>query len=92
VAGWNTFAQIHNTYQVFTSIGPAFENVGSFFSGAFSGSSDDDDNPRAKLGVFVIVLVVASILLGFLVATMIVVKTARAEAKVFAETLKPGSD
>jgi hypothetical protein len=89
VAGWNTFAQIHNTYEVFTSIGPAFENVGSFFSGVFKSSDDDDDgSPGAKLGIFVIVLVVASILLGFVVATMIVVKTARAEAKVFAETLQ----
>lgn len=89
VAGWNTFAQIHNTYQVFTSIGPAFENVGGFFGKAFSGKSsdDDDDSPGAKLGVFVIILVAASIILGFLVATAIVVKTARAEAKVFADEL-----
>jgi hypothetical protein len=88
VAGWNTFAQIHNTYQVFTSIGPAFDNVGDFFGSVFKGGSSDDDDNKSKLGVFVIVLVGASILLGFLVATMIVVKTARAEAKVFAETLQ----
>lgn len=86
VAGWNTFAQIHNTYQVFTSIGPAFDNVGSFFSGL--SSKDDDEDSKGKLMVLVITIVVISVLLGFAVATMIVVKTARAEAKVFAETLQ----
>lgn len=88
VAGWNTFAQIHNTYEVFTSIGPAFENVGSFFGSVFKSGDDDDGSPGAKLGIFVIVLVIASILLGFVVATMIVVKTARSETKLFAETLQ----
>jgi len=84
VAGWNTFAQIHNTYQVFTSIGPAFENVGKFFSGlGGSKSDDDDDSPSSKLMVYVIALVALSIIAGFVVATAIVVKTARAEAKVF---------
>lgn len=84
VAGWNTYAQISNTYQVFTSIGPAFENVGSFFGGlGGSKSDDDDDSPSSKLMVYVIALVAVSIIAGFVVATAIVVKTARAEAKVF---------
>jgi hypothetical protein len=90
IAGWNTYAQISNTYEVFTSIGPAFENVGSFFGGLLGSKSDDDDNSNAaatKLAVLVIALVIVSVVAGFLVATMIVVKTARAEAKMFQETL-----
>jgi len=89
VAGWNTFAQIHNTYQVFTTIGPAFENVGSFFGSVFSGGSDDDDDSSSKigkaLGIFVIALVVFSVVAGFLITTMIVVKVAKAETVAFKE-------
>lgn len=91
VAGWNTYAQISNTYEVFTSIGPAFENVGSFFGGLLGGKSDDDDDDSGGAGkmlaVLVIGLVIVSILAGFVVTTMIVVKVARAEAKVFQETM-----
>src|SRR5581483_5577477 len=80
VAGWNTYAQLHNTYEVFTSLGPALDNVGSFFSG-LKGKDDDDDNKNG-LFVLVIALVVISVAAGFLVATAIVVKTARAESLV----------
>jgi len=81
VAGWNTYAQLHNTYEVFTHMGPAFENVGSFFSHV-GGGDDDSESGNGKV-IFVIVLVAVSIIAGFLVTTAIVVKTARAESKVF---------
>jgi hypothetical protein len=84
VAGYNTYAQLSNMYNVFTTIGPAFDNVSGYFGGGSSSSSDDDDNdPKAKLMMLVIALVAISILSGILVATMIVVKVARAEAKSF---------
>ncbi len=81
VAGWNTYAQISNTIDVFTHMGPAFENVGSFFS-KFSGGDDDSEDSKAGLVIFVIALVAFSVVAGFLVTTAIVVKVARNEARV----------
>lgn len=82
VAGWNTYAQLSNMYDVFTTIGPAFDNVSGYFSGGLSSSSDDDDDdPKAKLMMLVIALVAISIMAGIFIATMIVVKVARSEAK-----------
>jgi hypothetical protein len=87
VAGWNTYAQLHNTYEVFTHLGPAFENVSEFFSHVSGGSDDDSESGNGKV-IFVIVLVAVSVIAGFLVTTAIVVKTARAESKVFQTELE----
>lgn len=85
VAGWNTFAQVYNTYEVFTTIGPAFNNVSSFFSssGSKSNGNDNDSDSKDNLILLVIIIVILAILLGFVVATAIVIKTAQGELRSF---------
>ncbi len=63
IAGYNTFAQIYNTYNAIQGIGPAFSAVMDFFTGgskkssSSSGSSDDD----GALGMLVILLVLVAL-------------------------------
>ncbi len=63
-AGWNSFAQIHNTVSAVNNLGGAFGNIGEFFGKAFSGSSDG----KGKVGILVILLVVLSLVGGFMIA------------------------
>lgn len=63
-AGWNTFAQVHNTISAINNVGGAFEVVGELFSKALSGKGDG----KGKIAILVILLVVVSLVLGFLIA------------------------
>lgn len=73
VAGWNTFAQIHNTYQA-ASLLP---NVLTDLSDGLGGKKDDRDDASARL---VIILVVAALLGGVITTAMIIRSSARAVA------------
>jgi hypothetical protein len=55
IAGWNTFAQIHNMYEAFEGIPGAFKSVGDLFS-----KDDDDDNAGAIIVIFLVVLAFAA--------------------------------
>lgn len=63
-AGWNTFAQIHNTVSAVNNLGGALGNVGEFFGEALSGKGD----ARGKLAIIAILLVVVSLVAGFMIA------------------------
>lgn len=65
VATWNTFAQIHNTYEAVSGIGSAFKSVGSLFSGA------DEDDLKIGAIVIVVLIVVTAICGGFLTTELI---------------------
>jgi hypothetical protein len=90
LAGYNTYAQIHNTIEVFSSLGPALDNVTDFFRSSGSSSSDSDsdsDSSSGVLGVLVLVLVLVAIAGGIVLATAIVSRVARNEVSVFANEL-----
>ncbi len=78
-AGWNTYAQIHNTL-TFAREAPSV--VGRIVGGLFKG--DDDDDGKAKLAILALLLVVLALLSGFLTANAIM-KRADAEYDGFAE-------
>jgi hypothetical protein len=72
VAGWNTFAQIHNTYRAVQAIPGVFERLGDFFGGKSSSSSGDGK------GKIVVILVAVAVLGGILTTYGIVQATRRA--------------
>lgn len=63
-AGWNSFAQIHNTISAVNNLGGALNNVGSLFSSL----GDSKGDGKGKLAVLAIVLVVLSLVAGFMIA------------------------
>lgn len=71
IAGWNTFAMAHNTYHAARALPGIFKHLGGLFKG---GSSND---ARAKLLMFVVVLVILAACAGTLTTRAIVMKTAR---------------
>lgn len=66
VAGYNSFAQIYNTYHAVKDVPDAFKHVKSFFSG------DSDDAGKAM----VLLLVIVAALSGFITTYVIVSTTA----------------
>lgn len=75
IAGWNTYAQIHNTYNAVQGFGPALDNVLSFVKENTSSSSDDNDHNRG-LVILVFAIVGVSLLAGILLTSTIIQKTA----------------
>lgn len=71
VAGWNTFANLHNFYQTAKHLPDAFGNVSGFFSGSSSSSSSDDK------GKIILILVAIAVVGGILTTFAIIRTTAR---------------
>lgn len=63
-AGWNSFAQIHNTVSAVNNLGGAFGDIGDLFGKALGGKGD----AKGKLVILVILLVIVSLTLGFMIA------------------------
>jgi hypothetical protein len=63
-AGWNSFAQIHNTLSAINNLGGAFGNIGEFFGEALDGK----DDVKTKLAILVVLLVILSLVAGFMIA------------------------
>jgi hypothetical protein len=86
VAGWNSYAQIHNTLSAINNLGGAFGNVGKLFSGALSGKGDG----KGKLAILAILLVIVALVAGFMIAFSLVRYFAnRAQSRIeeYADTL-----
>ena len=64
-AGWNTFAQIHNTVSAVNNIGGALGDVGKLFGEALDGGGDD---AKGKIAILVILITVTSLVAGFMIA------------------------
>lgn len=78
-AGWNSFAQIHNTVSAVNNLGGALGNVGELFGKALEGKGDG----KGKVAVLVILLVVVSLVAGFMIAFGLVRYFAnRAESRI----------
>ena len=63
-AGWNSFAQIHNTVSAVNNLGGALGSVGDFFGKALGGKGDG----KGKAAILVVVLVVIALIGGFMIA------------------------
>lgn len=71
VAGWNTFAQAHNTYEAVSMLPGIFESLGEVFSGG------DSDDVKGKALILVLLLVVLALCGGVFTTVAIVRATAR---------------
>lgn len=87
-AGWNTYAQISNTISVVQNLGSAWDSVSSIGSPSSSSSSDDEDGNAFLLTVVVVVCVVMSLVIGFVMASVISNKAARTAARELDHDLK----
>jgi hypothetical protein len=68
VAGWNSYAQVHNTLSAMNNLGGAFGDVGKLFGSALGGKGDG----KGKLVALVIVLVIIALVAGFMIAFSLV--------------------
>lgn len=75
ITGWNTFAQVHNTWSAVQHIPGVLDNLGKFFGGALGGGGKDS---KGKVGIFVIVAVVMACIGGILTTYAIVQARRRA--------------
>jgi len=71
-AGWNTFAQIHNTVSAVENLGGVFGQLGGFFGKIVKAEKDDSDDIKSKLVVLVVMLVVLSLFGGFMITFALV--------------------
>lgn len=76
VAGWNTFAQVYNTYEAISAIPQALGAVGEMFT-----DSDGDSDAGGFFAKLVIVLVACATIGGILTTFAIVRVTARGSAQ-----------
>ncbi len=71
VAGWNTYAQIHNTFHAFKDLEKAYTSVVD----SLSGRSENSDSKGVAF-VLVFVIVIVAILSGFLTTAVIIRRVA----------------
>ena len=89
-AGWNTFAQIHNTIDAFQNIGGALGNIGELFSGALESDSDD---AKGKIITAVFLIVLIALASGFVIALGLVryfSRTSESRIEAHAKDLQSG--
>lgn len=60
ITGWNTFAQVHNTYEAIQNVPSVVGRLGDFF-----GSSDSEDGKGAIVALLVILAVCGGVLTTF---------------------------
>lgn len=72
ITGWNTFAQVHNTYNAIRTVPGVLDRLGSFFKGG------KDSDSKGKGGLVVIVLVIMAALAGCLTTYSIIQARRRA--------------
>jgi hypothetical protein len=75
VAAYNTYAQIHNTFNAIQDFGSAFSNVVKFFTSSHSKSSDDDDSDGAAV-LIVAALVLVALFAGVMTTALIINRVA----------------
>lgn len=71
---WNTYAQIHNTYNAISDIDTAFGSVVDSFKSSSSGSSEKKDGAVAFIVLFLVV--VMALLSGILTTAVIISRVA----------------
>lgn len=74
ITGWNTYAQVHNTYTALREVPGALQGVGDYF---FSGSSSSSDSKDGR-GVIVLILVALAVFGGCITTASIIQARRRA--------------
>lgn len=74
LAGYNTFAQVHNIYEAASVLPGIFDDLGEFFGGGSGSSGGKKDDLR---GIIVLVLVVIALFGGILTTAFIIRETSR---------------
>jgi hypothetical protein len=82
VAAYNTFANVHNTFNAIDTLPKAFGSVFKSFSG--SGSS------KGKANALIIFAAIACVLAGFIIAALIVHRVAASDTQVPARATAAG--
>jgi hypothetical protein len=73
IAGWNAFAEVHNTWGAINTMGMAYDAVAAMFSSAFSSSSDDPKGAVAMIGLLIaITVVVVALGLGVMLTAILI--------------------
>lgn len=85
IAGWNTFAQVYNTYNAVKSFGGAWDTVAKGLGGLDSDDVDSDNS------VFKVILLVLLALGGGIITTMVIIKRYSASLPV-SETVREAQD
>lgn len=67
-AGWNTFAQIHNTIGAVRDLGGAWGNIGDFISKGLDTGGDGKGSGKIKIVILLFVLVIVALMLGTMLA------------------------
>ncbi len=81
VAGYDTWAQVHNTYVVVQHLGGAMRSAGGLFrGGGSSGGSSGGDTDSDGAGALIVILLVAAAFIGGVLITWGLVKVARDES------------
>lgn len=75
VAGYDTWAQVHNTYVVVRHLGGAMRSAGGLFEGSSGGGNADLDGDDA--GALIVILLVLAAVIGGALITWGIVKMAR---------------
>ncbi|MCA9340671.1 MAG: hypothetical protein KDA17_07175 [Candidatus Saccharibacteria bacterium] len=84
-AGWNTFAQVHNTISAVENLGGALGNVGDFFGKALNSKGGDG---KGKAGILLILIVVLALVAGFMITFALIryfARTSESRLEQFAE-------
>ena len=76
VAAWNTYAQIHNTFNAIKDFDKAFAAVVDAFGSGGGGSSSDDKKKGGMALVVVFIIVVIALLSGILTTAVIIARVA----------------
>ena len=85
VAGWNTFAQVYNTYNAVKSFGGAWDIVAKGLGGL---NSDDSDSNNSTFKVILLVLLAIG---GGILTTMVIIKKYTASLPV-SDTIRETQD
>ena len=73
-AGWNTFAQVYNTYEAASSLPGVFSHLGSVFD------AEDADDAKSRAIIAVLLLVLAASMAGILTTAVLIRISARSHA------------
>ena len=86
-AGWNSYAQIHNTVSAVRHLGGALGNVGELFSDALDSKGDS----KGKVAILAILLVLLSLVGGFSITFALVryfARTSQSRIEEYAGTMR----
>jgi hypothetical protein len=79
LAGWNTFAQVYNTYQSIKTVPQSLSFVSDLFKS--DGKRRGKDDARGQLIMLMVVLVVLAVMGGVLTTALVIRSTARSVAR-----------